>query len=255
MTARIRVMNSRSVRGAIVPSVTVTKTGSPGRDRPRSGLPSPRWTQLIVTANQLDLGRDQAGLAEGDGEADTPLLQLHVLSMQGAVGVLVDAQQAEEGKQARAPVARAGERRDLHVRIEGAEIGQCDAVLRVRDVGVCVVVVEACAETTVQGRAWKLWMTETLREVDEGRHEAADGGDFVVASVGCDDQTELLFGQGLPRVDAQADAQLCEQTLVCRIRPLGVAPERQICEELHYVPMICWLYTTETEHSIEERGG
>jgi hypothetical protein len=61
-------------------------------------------TELVVSANDIDGSSDERSLAERDSEADAPAIGCDICYAEAAACVLLDAKEAVEGEQTRAPV-------------------------------------------------------------------------------------------------------------------------------------------------------
>jgi hypothetical protein len=60
--------------------------------------------ELVVSADDVDGSRDERSLAERDSEPDAPATGCDIRYAEAAAGVLLDAKEAVEGEQTRAPV-------------------------------------------------------------------------------------------------------------------------------------------------------
>jgi hypothetical protein len=150
----------------------------------------------VRTADDVDLCRDERGFAEGDGETNAPWSQTDVLNAKMTVGVLTNAEEAEEGQQRSAPVTTTFEGRVIEVWVEGDS-----------DILMAVVV----AETGHQ-----LIETKTTREeavmmvqgvVGKSSDEARNGCDFVTPRrEGGHNETEAILGEWERGVDAEFGA-------------------------------------------------
>ena len=175
-----------------------------------------------------------------------------------AVGVLVDAQQAEERKCAGAPVAGAFECGVVEVLVEGNEIGQSNGLLGFGHL-IGVEVVDAALHASEQLASWQCAVPERLCAVVECGHKAGHRSDFVCACERGHHVAEVLLAKRLAAIDAELAAEGLERGLMRVVEPLSVG-----AKSVFYIEVDCgstcgrtnWsLYTRVTDERQWARSG
>ena len=122
------------------------------------------------------------------------------------------------------------------------------------EVGIAIPVVEPSANLLVQPAARQGRVAEVEGVVVDGRDEARQGCDAMVASVENARGAELSFGDACIGVYAEGAAQRAENALTRVVRTAGVGAERESGDEIDE-SMNCPLFTRETWDRAEERSG
>ena len=177
--------------GRVVEEVRHRRMAKSGGQKPGIGAVRGHGAQAVVTANDGDCGRDESGLGEGDGEADTPGMHRDVLSEQAGAGVLLDAEEAEKGKESATPVSGVSE--DAHVEMgpDVVQILEGEAAGRLSDVVVAVPVEDPGFDPIEGAASGEVGMAHAHGVVGDGGHEACEAGDSVVLDVQDADAAEV----------------------------------------------------------------
>jgi hypothetical protein len=101
----------------------------------------------------------QRCLAVQDGEYHAVCVGVDVPVSEVAIGVLIDAEQAEEGQRAGAPVASALEGGVVDVAMKGDEVGYCDGLFGLGHL-IGVEVVDTAQDAPERLTAWERAMAE-----------------------------------------------------------------------------------------------
>jgi hypothetical protein len=188
------------------------------------------WTDAIVAADECDCSGDEGRLGEGDGEVDAPGTDGDVLSEQAGAGVLLDAEEAEEGEQGGTPITSIGEDFEVESGADCTEVPYGETSGWGTEVGVPIPVEEARSDTVEDATSREVGVTCAHGVVGDGGDEARKTGDAMTGGVDDADSTQLDLREGDGGVDAQGGADCVEGALSRLVRKASVEPEGETCE-------------------------
>jgi hypothetical protein len=168
--------------------------------------------------------------------------------------VLLDAEQAEEGEESSAPVARIDKRGQVERGMDEAEVSDSDCLGRFAEVGVPIPVGKASAYSVEGAVTWQGRMTELQDVVIDSRDEARKAGDAMTVDVDDAYSTQLVLRDRLVGVYAQGGADAAEDLLSRAVGEPRVETERVSGEQVDK-STYCLLNTRETADRSAERSG
>ena len=218
-------VGERSCAGAVVEEVRRAYAAEAGRQEPCVCAVCGDRAEAVVASNDGHCRWDKCRLGEGDGQTDAPRVDRDVLAEQAGAGVLLDAEEAEEGKQRCTPVAGVGEDAEVDVGSYGAQVVEGEAAGGLAEVGVAVPVEQAGLDAVEGAAARKVGEAHAHGVVGDGGDEAGQAGDAVPVGVDDADAAQLELCERGCGVDAHGGADGAEGALARLVRESRVESE------------------------------
>jgi hypothetical protein len=225
-------IGERRCSGGFVEEVRQPCTAKAGGQKPGIGTVRGHGAQAVVAADDSHCRGDESGLGERDIEADTPGVHGNVLSEQAGAGVLLDAEEAEEGKESGAPVSGVGEVAEVEMGADVVQVLEGEATAGSGDIVVAVPVEDAGFDSIEGATSREVGVTHAHGVVGDGGHEAGETRDAVVLGVQDADAAELELRDGGRGVDAHGGADGAEDALPRFIGEASVEAEGVTGEEV-----------------------
>jgi len=148
-----------------------------------------------------------------------------VLPEQAGAGVLLDAEEAEEGEESSTPVTGVGEDAQVEVGADGVQVLEGEATSGSGDVVVPIPVEDAGLDSVEGASSGQVGVALAHGVVGNGRHEASEACDAVMLGIQDADAAEVDLGERDGGVDAHGGTDGAEDTLPRLIGETGVATE------------------------------
>jgi hypothetical protein len=184
-------IGKRSAGGSVVEEVRHRRVAKAVGQKLGIGAVRGHGAQAVVASDDGDCSGGEGGLGEGDSEADAPGMRGDMPAEQACAGVLLDAEEAEEGEESGTPISGVGEDAQVEVGPDGVQVLEGEATSGSGDVVVAVPVEDAGSDALECAASGEVGVTHAHGVVGDGGHKSSEAGDAVVLDVQDADAAEV----------------------------------------------------------------